>query len=112
MTAEDLAGLPGAELVTQGLEDLACGKTSEFSLLLLVAEPRLRPLGLEINTARLPITQPSTYALYDYLEARADNDAHSQYNSLLRRMDSLANALERESSRALADAAKLTTPSG
>lgn len=111
MTARDLAGLPGAELLAQGLDDLARSRVSEFSLLLLVAAPRLRPLGIEIDTARLPIEQPSTYALYDYLEACVGDDAHSQYNSLLRQMDSLANALERESSRALAAAAKLTTPS-
>ncbi len=112
MNAADLEGLPGAELITQGFADLARGEISECSLLLLVAEPRLKGLGFEIDTTRLPVSPPFTYALYDFIENRCAEGAHSRYNSLLRRMASLAHALEREQSRASAEAAAApTTPS-
>ena len=90
--------LPGEDLVEQGLADLARGVVSECSLLLLVAGPRLRRLGIQVP--ELPISQPYEHALYSLIEQRLDAGAHSFYNSLLRRIDSYAHALEREQSRA------------
>jgi hypothetical protein len=88
--------LPGEDLVQQGLKDLAVGEITECSLLLLVASPRLRRLGIEIPEAS--VGQPVEHQLYDYLAVRFGNGAHSKYNSLLRRIDSYAHALEREQS--------------
>jgi hypothetical protein len=43
--------LPGADLVEQGLEDLAKGLVTEESLLVTAAAPRLRSLGLDVAPA-------------------------------------------------------------
>jgi hypothetical protein len=90
----DEALLPGNELVSQGLADLARGEISEYSLLLLVAGPRLRRLGIEIPDR--PLLKPYEHTLYSRIEVRLGQGAHSYYNSLLRRIDSYAHALERE----------------
>src|SRR5689334_24192023 len=89
--------LPGHDLVTQGLSDLAKGIISESSLLVLVASPRLRRLGIEVPERVL--SEPYEHALYALIEERLGTGAYSYYNSLLRRMDSYAHALEREQSR-------------
>jgi hypothetical protein len=90
--------LPGEDLVAQGLADLAKGILTESSLLVLVAGPRLRRLGIEVPERTLG--EPYEHALYSLIEERLDAGAHSYYNSLLRRIDSYAHALEREQSRA------------
>src|SRR5262245_13609685 len=88
--------LPGEELVEQGLEDLAQNRRTECAWLVLVASPRLRRLGISIPASDWP--RPYEHQLYDLLEQRLGDDAHSHYNSLLRRMASYAHALEREQS--------------
>jgi|SRR4051794_11663313 hypothetical protein len=95
----DFQGLPGAELVQRGLEDLKHGKVSEFSLLLLVAKPRLKSLGIPINDTLKPSSEPVEHALYSFLEDKVKDDAYSQYNSLIRRIVSFERALEREQTR-------------
>lgn len=90
--------VPGEELVQQGLSDLASGQVTDFSLLVLIAAPRLRRLGLA-----LPELQANRYyehELYERLEQRLGTAAHSHYNSLIRRIISYAHALEREQSAA------------
>jgi len=89
--------LPGEDLVTQGLADLAKGILSESALLVLVAGPRLRGLGIEVPERQLD--QPYEHALYSSIEERLGAGAHSYYNSLIRRIVSYAHALERERSR-------------
>jgi hypothetical protein len=94
MKAEALdPSLPGADLVEQGLADLAAGRTTEFSLLLLTAGPSLRRLGIEIPE-RLS-ERPFNHLLYEKLEERLGDGAYSYYNSLIRRIVSYAHALER-----------------
>jgi len=93
---EELDGLPGADFVTQGLEDLAAGKITEHSLLVLVGEPRLQRLGIKYPSIRPAVSVPVEHALYDFLSGIYGNGAHSRYNSILRRMNSFAHALERE----------------
>jgi hypothetical protein len=90
--------LPGEDLVTQGLADLAKGILSESALLVLVAGPRLRGLGIEVP--QWPLDEPFEHALYSLIEERLGTAAHSYYNSLIRRIVSYAHALEREQSRA------------
>ena len=89
--------LPGEELVQQGLADLAKGLMTEHSLLVLVAAPRLKRLGIPIPAAGFP--SPYEHQLYSLLEQRLGPAAHSYYNSLIRRTVSYARALERERSR-------------
>ena len=89
--------LPGAELVEQGLADLAKDRVSDFSLLVLIAAPRLRRLGIEVPDRAFP--RPYEHQLYARLAERLGTDAHSQYNALIRRIVSYSRALEREKSR-------------
>ena len=88
--------LPGGDLVSQGLRDLAKAEVTDYSLLVLIAGPRLRALGFQIPESNIPL--PREHRLYERLEERLGPAAHSYYNSLLRRMDSFAHALEREQS--------------
>ena len=89
--------LPGGELVETGLADLAQGRVSDCSLLVLIAAPRLRRLGISIPERTSP--QPYEHQLYARLDGRLGAGAHSYYNSLLRRIVSYARALERQRSR-------------
>ena len=93
----DEAALPGADLVKQGLADLAQNRTTDFSLLVLIAAPRLRRLGIAIAERAAP--RPWEHQLYERLDERMGTAAHSYYNSLLRRVVSYARSLEREKSR-------------
>jgi len=96
MKNEEEKSLPGHELVEQGLTDLAQDRLTDSALLLLVAAPRLRNLGIDVPTRSF--AKPIEHLLYEQLEARLGADAHSHYNSLLRRINSYAHALEREQS--------------
>ena len=88
--------LPGEELVEQGLADLAHGRVTDCSLLVLIAAPRLQRLGIEIPDLALP--RPYEHQLYARLAERLGTAAHSHYNSLIRRIVSYARALEQEQS--------------
>lgn len=89
--------LPGQDLFEQGLADLAEDQVSEASLLVLIAAPRLRRLGIQVPDRLLP--RPCEHELYAMLDERLGAAAHSYYNSLIRRIVSFAHALEREQSQ-------------
>jgi hypothetical protein len=83
-------GLPGAELVRDGVADLTRGVESIPALLVSIGAPRLRDLGLEVQR---PIADPEL-RLYELL-AREDPDAaHSRYNALVRRLVRFERAAE------------------
>ena len=86
--------LPGEDLVKQGLSDLEGDEVSDFSLLVLIAAPRLKRLGIKIPDRQA--AGPYEHQLYARLAERCGAGAHSQYNSLIRRVVSYARALERE----------------
>jgi len=86
--------LPGEELVNAGLADLAAGHETDDALILQIAGPRLRSLGIAIPCPAGP--RPFEHLLYERLEARLGSAAHSHYNSLIRRIVSFARALEQE----------------
>ena len=88
--------LPGEDLVEQGLADLAEDRITDLALLVLIAAPRLKRLGIDVPDR--PFRLPHEHHLYDRLEQRLGKDAHSQYNSLIRRIISYSRALEREQS--------------
>lgn len=94
MKSSGEALLPGEDLVQQGLADLAREKISDAALLVLIAGPRLRQLGIAVPERRSQ--QPFEHQLYERLEDRMGTAAHSYYNGLLRRMSSYARILERE----------------
>jgi len=81
--------LPGEDLITAGLDDLATGAESVPSLLVSIGTPRLRQLGIEIRT---PFSDPE-HRLYRLLAAAYGDGAHSRYNALVRRLVSFERAL-------------------
>ncbi|MBX3470795.1 MAG: hypothetical protein KF878_28340 [Planctomycetes bacterium] len=91
---ERFAGLPGHDLVRDGLADLARGEETVAALLVSIGAPRLRRLGFDVSS---PIADPER-RLY-LLLAREDQDsAHGRYNALVRRLVSFEQAAERASS--------------
>jgi hypothetical protein len=89
----DLAGLPGAEFVVEGLKDLAERRISVPALLLEIAAPRLRGAGIPIPEIP-PQRLDAEIRLYRLLGAEHGSNAYSQYNALLRRLVSLSRAAE------------------
>jgi hypothetical protein len=84
-------GLPGADLIESGLNDLRAGRQTVAALLVAIGAPRLRTLGLEIPNS---LPDNPEHQLYDLL-ARDDSDsAHSRYNAYLRRLVSYERAAE------------------
>lgn len=94
----DITKHPGEDMVREGLDDLAQNRLTDFSLLVLIASPRLRGLGLEVPERKA--LEPFEHQLYSRLEERFGTGAHSQYNALIRRIVSFARSLEREHLRA------------
>jgi hypothetical protein len=87
--------LPGHELVSAGLRDLAAGRETEASLLVTMAAPRLRRLGLDVPPG--DPQQNASHRLYELLTYGQDG-AHSRYNALVGRIVSFARAAEHASS--------------
>jgi len=88
-TMVHLSGVPGAELVAEGLTDLAKGVDSIAALLVSIGAPRLQQLGISVPRA---ITQPE-HRLYLLLAETDSDGAHSRYNALVRRLVSFERAL-------------------
>ncbi len=90
---DEQSDLPGHELVSQGLDDLAAGRESESALVVAMAAPRLRALGIDVpqGGGELP-----SHRLYELL-TETDEGAHSRYNALVARIVSFARAAEHAS---------------
>ncbi len=81
--------LPGADLITAGLADLARGVESGPALLVSIGAPRLEALGVQVERA-LPDAERR---LYEQLRRTDPDGAHSRYNALIRRLVSFERAL-------------------
>jgi hypothetical protein len=81
--------LPGAELVSRGLSDLASGVDSVEALLVSIGRPRLELLGLRVDRA---LADPER-RLYERLAETEGDAAHGRYNALVRRLVSFERAL-------------------
>jgi hypothetical protein len=81
--------LPGHQLVSEGLEDLAAGRESEASLLVAMGAPRLRALGFDVPEATGGDPSHRLFALLERGEG-----AHSRYNALIGQLVSFARAAE------------------
>ena len=82
--------LPGADLVREGLRDLARGVESVPALLVSIGAPRLRRGGLTI-----PVAAPDAeHRLYALLQRDFGDAAHARYNAWIRRLVSFERALE------------------
>jgi hypothetical protein len=86
----ELTNLPGGDLVAKGLEDLACASETVEALLVSIAAPRLRALGVRVTR---PLAD-AEHRLYECLARENPDSAHSRYNALLRRLTSFESALE------------------
>jgi hypothetical protein len=84
------AGLPGADIVAEGLRDLAAGHETVASLLVEIGAPKLRELGLAVPPSRAPLPE---HRLYELLARESSDEAHSRYNAWLRRLGSFERAL-------------------
>lgn len=85
--------LPGYELVSVGIDDLAAGRESESALLVAMVAPRLRAIGIDVPQGGGE--QPS-HRLYELLTESGEG-AHSRYNALVARVVSFARAAEHAS---------------
>jgi len=85
--------LPGADLVEQGIADLARGVESVAALLVAIGAPRLRRLGYDVPPAP-PAPPGAEHRLYELLKKQDPDAAHSRYNALIRRLVSFARAAE------------------
>lgn len=96
-----LDALPGGDLVQRGLDDLAMGEHSVEALLVAIASHRLRRAGVAVPDHGI---DDAELRLYATLARDLGDEAYSRYNSLLRRLDSFASALEREQGKAIREA--------
>jgi hypothetical protein len=88
--------LPGTELLRAGLADLQAGRSSEAALLVEVAAPRLRAIGIDVPVPRNEARQSDSpeHRLFELLSEHTAGGAHSRYNALLGRIASFARAAE------------------
>lgn len=86
------APVPGLDLVTAGLADLADGRRTALALLVMIGAPRLRRLGFAIPA--LALDDSAEHCLYDLLAKTHGRDAHARYNALVRRLVSCERSLE------------------
>ena len=93
-----LDGLPGADLVEAGLADLRAGTETEPALLVQIAAPRLRAVGIEVPRTSTAEVSPE-HRLYSLISARGERGVHSRYNALLGRIASFAAAAEHATAR-------------
>ncbi len=84
----DSEGLPGADLVEQGISDLRVGRGSPEALLVSIGATNLRELGLDVIE---PIPDAET-KLYALLAQEDEDSAHGRYNALVRRLVSFERA--------------------
>lgn len=82
--------LPGADLVAQGLTDLAAGNESVPALLVSIGASKLRTCGINVPAT---IDEPNQ-RLYRLLQHSYGDAAHSRYNALIRRLVSYERALQ------------------
>lgn len=92
-TNDLLSGLPGEELVRQGLADFQSGRCTIPSCLVRIARPRLSRAGLMPQSVAGEYSE-AELQLYGLLKLEG-GDAYSRYNALLRELVSFENALDR-----------------
>ena len=81
--------MPGADLIADGLADLALLRESAAALLVSIGAPRLAHLGISVPR---PFETPE-HRLYALLVREHPDSAHGRYNGLLRRLVSFERAL-------------------
>ena len=102
----EIGTLPGSELVQRGLADYAAGLVTQASCLVAIAWPRLERAGLALPAPACASFPQPEIQLYQLLGGEP-GDAYSRYNSLLRRLVSFEQSLERQNSVAALQLRKL-----
>ena len=99
MPANDdlLTGLPGEELVRQGLADVNAGRCTIAACLVSIGRPRLQKAGLIHGNP--PLLQAGAELELFRLLRQEGGDAYSRYNALLRELVSFEQALDRRMTR-------------
>jgi hypothetical protein len=92
-----LDGLPGHDLIRQGLSDVKQGRRSKPACLVAIAWPRLRRAGLIHSDLSWP-RRDAELELYRMLRQEG-GDAYSAYNALMRRLISFESALDHRQRR-------------
>lgn len=85
-------GFPGGEFVSAGIDDLRAGRETTHAVLVTMAAPRLRQVGVDVpdvGTDEFP-----HHRLYELLEAAEPATAHRRYNALVGPIVSFARAAE------------------
>ena len=104
-----IVGLPGEDLVRQGLSDLQSGRSTVPACLVAMARPRLERAGLVRRIITDPVPEPEL-ELYRLLRGQG-GDAYSRYNALVRELVSFEQALDRRQRKASAgDGPKSAVP--
>ncbi len=91
----EIVSLPGGELVQRGLADYEAGLVTPASCLVAIGWPRLERAGLALPAPASALFPQPEMQLYQLLGGEP-GDAYSRYNSLLRRLISFEQAVERE----------------
>ncbi len=99
MESRSTGTLPGADLVSRGIDDLNHARLSPEALLVAIGSPRLRRLGFHLP-ADNSMPQHPEHQLYALLSQDGASDTHSRYNALIRRLVSFERATEFEQARA------------
>jgi hypothetical protein len=87
-----LTGLPGEDLIREGLADALAGRCTIAACLVAIGSPRL----LRAGSLRAPVVLPEDAELRLYrLLRQQGGDAYSRYNALLRQLISFEQALDR-----------------
>lgn len=88
-----LSGLPGEELLREGLADMQAGRCTIPACLAAIGLPRLQRAGL---VGAMPSRSAEDAELQLYRQLRQlGGDAYSRYNALLRQLVSFEQALDR-----------------
>ena len=89
----DLEGLPGFDLVLEGLQALAAGQLDRPGVFLVaMARSKLRGLGLDVPEAAEQIHEPEL-ALYALL-GQSDPEPYAEYKALRHRLAKFESALD------------------
>lgn len=104
---EPRSGLPGGDLVDEGIVDLAAGRETVAALLVAIGAGRLRAAGAPVPD--VPMPPDPEHRLYAALCVREGRAAYGRYNSLVRLLVSHERALEQQVGKRLR-AARATRP--
>jgi len=89
VSKDDIAKLPGAEIVLPGIKDLEAGRETINALAVRAAASKL---GVSPLAGDAEADEPAAHRLYQRLNDELGDGAHSRYNAILARVSSFARA--------------------